>query len=204
MCSRTYTGPRSLRSSAFSTICSGCGVERAKVLARALRCHPAVLVFRAGRSSGNLRPEILWRGTSARPPARARCRGSDEPRVAARFEFFEVVDPDAKNSNRSGGAAGSGAAGGGSSAALPAGDAESLASPELGQSYCASARRLGVDDKTVAKSVRWLQSIRSDAGARDVSFRCRHTIRGIVSNWMWEILEHRRVSRKLSRFRSRF
>lgn len=33
------------------------GVERAKVLARALRCHPAVLVFRAGMSRLSQRPE---------------------------------------------------------------------------------------------------------------------------------------------------
>lgn len=32
---------------------------------------------------------------------------------------------------------------------------------ELGLSYRAIAQRLEVDDKTVAKSVRWLQSIRS-------------------------------------------
>lgn len=32
---------------------------------------------------------------------------------------------------------------------------------ELGLSYSAIARGLEVDDKTVAKSVRWLQSIRS-------------------------------------------
>ena len=32
---------------------------------------------------------------------------------------------------------------------------------ELGLSYRAIAQRLEVDDKTVAKSIRWLQSIRS-------------------------------------------
>ena len=31
---------------------------------------------------------------------------------------------------------------------------------ELGMSYCTIGRRLDVDDKTVAKAIRWLQRIR--------------------------------------------
>ncbi len=35
------------------------GVERAKILARALKCRPAILVFRDGKFSGSRRPEFL-------------------------------------------------------------------------------------------------------------------------------------------------